>query len=671
MLALGLAGGLDAIHEQKLDTPENYAYDGAAVLVEDGEVVAAIEEERLDRIKHSSKFPWKAIRFCLERRGVGLQDLDRIAYYVDETTANTLLERMYLANPAMTRRIDARTLLRATLGRTLGGDADPSRFRFYEHKLTHAACAMHQSGFDEALVYVIDNAGGIYIARRDANARIGFETLATTTPARSMQRLCQTVLPFLGFGIFEEYKALALAPAGDPERFRGLLDEMYELLPEGQYQLRLERAAALAKVVEPRRAGTEPGRNHKDLAAALQAAMERIVIHVLKHFGEATGLANLCLAGGMSENTSTNACILYSGLFESVFVHPAAYDSGCAIGAALLASEDMGAPSVGTRIGSLRWGSELGSAGTIDEGLGHWAGLLRAEREDDVARRTAELIAGGAVVAWLQGRSDFGSHALGSRNVLADPRSVESRGRVHAALGRAETYRPLALLIPEEDVGLWCDLPGSMKGLPFPSYAVPIHKSRKASIEGAMQGDGAARLQTVSEQSGERLWSLLRSFGELTGTAALLSASFNSAVEPVVESLDDGVTSFLSSGVDYLVAGDRIAEKAALSLDEQLALQVSLPPYAQLVRTRGLTERSRRSSADEIRTTTNPETRQPVSPELAALLWSIDEEATVRDLLRRGSLDGEASRRLTDELMELWKRRLVVLRPAAKREAAA
>src|SRR4051794_17303709 len=206
MFTLGFAGGLDVVHERRLDTPENYTYDGAAVLLEDGVVVAALEEERLDRIKHSNKFPVKSIRFCLESRGLRLSDLSSVAYYVDEVSADALLTRMYLSRSDFQRRVDARTLMRTMLGEAFDCAIEPSKLRFYEHKLTHAACAMYQSGFRQALVYVIDNAGALYAGRRNSEGQVSLETLALTPPSKSIQKFCHALLPFLGLGLFEEYK---------------------------------------------------------------------------------------------------------------------------------------------------------------------------------------------------------------------------------------------------------------------------------------------------------------------------------------------------------------------------------------------------------------------------------------------------------------------------------
>ncbi|HKH21492.1 MAG TPA: carbamoyltransferase N-terminal domain-containing protein, partial [Gammaproteobacteria bacterium] len=297
MLTLGFAGGLDPVHEDFMDTPDNYTYDGAAVLIEDGRVIAASEEERLNRIKHSNKFPTQSIRFCLKQRGVGIQDIDLIAYYVNEEAANSLLSRLYLAMPGIEPRIDARTLLAVTLGRELGCEISPTKIRFYQHKLTHAVSAMALSGFDESLVFIIDNAGGVFLGRRE-NEAVSLESIVAIPPSKSLGRFCQSVFPFLGLGLFDEYKAMALAPHGDPKVYEPLFRSFYELLPNGDYALHLDRVYMLMGKVDPRPKHKEFSQAHKDIAASLQQALEEIVLHVLRHYRQATGQRNLCMAGG-------------------------------------------------------------------------------------------------------------------------------------------------------------------------------------------------------------------------------------------------------------------------------------------------------------------------------------------------------------------------------------
>jgi carbamoyltransferase len=663
MFALGLAGGLDAIHEQVLDDPRNYTYDGAAVLLRDGVVVAAMEEERLDRIKHSNKFPVRAIQFCLGTQRLRIGDLDSIAYYVDEPTADALLTQMYLARPEFQKRLDARSLMRAVLGRELGCDIDPSRIEFYEHKLTHAACAMHQSGFDAALVYVIDNAGGLYAGQRDRSSAVSMQTIALTKPAESLQKLCHALLPFFGLGLFEEYKALALATYGNPKPFERSLDALYELLPDGQYRLRLDRVAGLLAEIEPPRAGAELSSWHRDLAAALQAAMERIVLHVLAHHRATTGLRRLCMAGGMAENSWTNSAVLYAGLFDDVFVHPAAYDSGCALGAALLASQNGGRPAPRARLCDVSWGSDIGGPSAVSAELNRWSGFVEVEPSNDVAAVAAKLIAGGALVGWVQGRSHFGTHALGSRNVLADPRIAPNRERLHRALGRTETYRPLTVMIREDDLALWCDLPPGIATLAFQTFAVLIRPDRRAELEAALHPDGRARVQTISEATEPLLWRLIGELGQLTGCAAVLSASLNRSVEPTAESIDDAVACFVRSGLDYLIVGDRIARKVASSWDSLLTLRIALPPYVQLVRRKGWTERQRGTASDELRATFAGGPANPITQNLGDALADLDAEMPLRQLVAAAGLDPDGERRLVGEITELWSAGMVVLRP--------
>lgn len=666
MFVLGLSGGLDAVHEQILDTPENYTYDGAAVLVKDGVVVAAVEEERLDRIKHSNKFPAKAIEFCLGQEGLQLQDLDAIAYYVDEPTADALLERMYLMDPSMPRRIQARTLLRMALGREFACDVNPAKLRFYEHKLTHAASAMHHSGFDESLVFVIDNAGGLYRAFRDKTCNVVFETLASTSPAKSPQKLCHALLPFLGLGMFDEYKAVALASYGDPDRYATLMREMYQLLPNGDYQLQLGRAMSFADVVEPRRKDAEFSTDHKDLAAALQNALETIALHVLTHYRNATGLKNLCMAGGMSENTGVNGRVLYSGLFDHVFVHPAAYDSGCAVGAALLASQDMGCPSPPSQLRNVFWGAAVGDEKTVEGELRTWDGFLKIDRPADVPAHVAQLLDEGALVGWMQGPAEFGSHALGNRNLFADPRKAENTLRIHQTLSRGETYRPLAALVLEEDAREWCDLPPGTNSLPFQNIAARIRNDKQALLAGALQPDGHARIQTVSRESSPRVWDLITAFGKQTGVAALLAASLNNSFEPAVESVADGVACFLTSRLDCLVVGDFVATRATAPWED---LYLSLPPYVQITRARGLSERKAGIRYDQIRATYTPGFNKRISPELGEVLIKLDRPMSVRACLQQANLDSESERPLMNELLDLWAKRMVVLSPANGRES--
>lgn len=664
MLTLGLAGGLDPVHEARLDSPENFTYDGAAVLVEDGTVVAAIEEARVNRIKRSNKFPVAAIRFCLDQHGARPEDVDRIAYYAPEDAANHLLSRLYLAIPEIETRLDARTLLAATLSRELGAKIDPARLRFFQHKLTHAAGAMAQSGFDEALVLVLDNSGGLFRARREEGGAINLEEIVAIPPGKSTTRLSMTLLPFLGLGPLDDQKAVAMAPNGDPAPFRPLFRSLYELLPNGDYTLRLERVAQLVGKIEPR-SKQGPSQQHKDLAAALQEAQEEIVLHVLRHHRQATGVPNLCMAGGIVENSRTNGKVLYTGLFDDVFVHPAPTDAGCALGAALLASEDAGRPAPRQRLHHVDWGTDAGTADAAAE-LERWSGFLTFEQPSNLARHVAELLAQGSVVGWVQGRSEFSPRSLGNRSALADPRPAENRERIDALLHRSPGSMSFAPSVLEEDARDYFELPDGMDSFPYMVFGVKVRKDRREALAAAVHGDGTAWLQTVSREASPRFWELIHAFKDLTGVPILLNTSFSSGAEPIVDSVEDAVVSFLTTELDFLVLDGFVAQRRPPTREDRLALRLSLPPYVRLQQTRSYVAPERMAASCQIRTTYDARLSVPVSNVLFDLLMRLDGEQPLGELFRAHGVDGEAEQVLLAELDGLWAQRLIRLRAGTR-----
>lgn len=663
MLTLGLAGGLDPVHDSQLDSPANFTYDGAAVLAEDGVVVAAVEQARVDRIQRSNKFPGAAIRFCLEQRGVRPEEIDRIAYYAPEDDANYILAHIYLAMPHIQHRVDARTMLALTLGGELGAQIDPTRLRFYRHKLTHAAGAMAHSGFDEALVLILDESGGLFLARRDEAGAVSLEEMIDLPSSKSTTRLSQTLLPFLGLGHLDYMTAVAMAQHGDPATFRQEVQDLYELLPDGDYTLHPEAIDQLLEVVEPQ--GEDgPGQQHKDLAAALQETQEKIVLHMLEHYRQASGLAHLCMAGGIVENSTTNGKVLASGLFDEVFVHPAVTDAGCALGAALMASEEAGVPAPRKPLHHVRWGTEAGNGTPVEAELERWGGFLALERSPDVARRAAELLAQGALVGWVQGRSEFSPRALGSRNVLADPRPAENRTRVDAALKRPSGPVALSPAVLEDDAHDLFELPDGKDAFPYMAFAVEVREDRREALEATILPDGTAWLQTVSKQTSPRFWALIDAFKELTGVPAILSTSFKSKAEPIVETIEDAVASFLTTDLDYLVVGDVVASKKEPSHEDWLSLLVSLPPYVRLYKTRTFTDPWQMSTRLEIRTTYDAGFSFPVSNELFDLLMVLEGEKPLGELLEEGGVEAAGQEALVAELANLWFERLVRLRGA-------
>lgn len=631
MLYLGLSGGLNLVHESSFDIPRAFTHDGAVVLVEDGEVVAAIEEERLNRIKHSNKFPVRALRFCLEQRGARIEDVERIAFYATEEYCDALLARLHLTRPDMKRRLTAREVVWEQLRREFDTEIDPSRITFVRHHLAHAASAFALSGFERSLVVAIDGYGDFLSGLVAFGEGPALTEIATFPQDKSLGILYLDVIQFIGYGSFDEYKVMGLAPYGDPAVYRAELQSLYQLLPDGGYELDLDRIVpTLLGKVPVRKKGEPFQQEHKDLAAALQESLEKIVLHVLRHHREATGLDRLCLAGGVAHNCTMNGKVLASGLFEDVFVQPAAHDAGCALGAALLASQEGGHPVRRQRMQHVFLGSDIGAAPAVLAELQAWSGFLEIERPEDLARRTAELIAGGAAVGWVQGRSEFGPRALGNRSILADPRPAENKNRINAIVKKREGYRPFAPSVLEEDVREVFVVPPGTDSLPFMIFVVDVRPEKRGLLGAITHVDGTARIQTVSRETNPAYWELINAFKELTGVPLLLNTSFNNNVEPIVDSVEDAVVCFLTTGLDYLVVGDYLAKKRAPALEDWASLRVSLPPYSQVQRTRRSIALDRSAVGCQMLTTYDSRFRYPVSTELGDLLMALEGAATDR-----------------------------------------
>ncbi len=368
----------------------------------------------------------------------------------------------------------------------------------------------------------------------------------------------------------------------------------------------------------------------------------------------------------MAENSTTNGKVLQSGLFDRVFVHPAAYDSGCALGAALLASyEKPGAQRNGT-VRNVFWGPDIGAESQITAELEKWGGFLSFEKVPHVEQIAAEALSNGDVVAWVQGRSEFGSHALGNRNVFADPRDSASIEHVKKALGQQEHCWPFAPAVLEEDAADYFDLPVGAESFRFKTFVTKVREERRSLLPATTHVDGTARLQTVSREMNPRLWQLINAFKTLSGLPILLSTSFNNSSEPMAASTADAIVTFLTTGVDLLVIGDFIVRRLVPTTDDFMDLQLSLPPYVKVFRSKGLVERQKQRFCDEIRTSYAPQVSRSISPKLAEVLLGLNGGKSLRDLLREGQSTNGDVQPLLSELQELWSDRLVTMRASAK-----
>ena len=662
MLTLGFSGGIDGRREQVYDFPFNLVHDSAAALVRDGEVVAAIEQERLNRIKHTNKSAGPAMRFCLEYAGVTLEDVDAIAFYATEDHVTNVLRLLHLTSGSAPTPLTARDMVQRIVTQEFGRGIDPSRIRFVEHHWAHAVSAYFMSGFDDALVMTLDGQGegvsGMAFSGRGREL-----TMLRSIPVQhSLGFLYRDVIRLHGYELFDEYKVMGLAPYGDAARFRRLFGTLYELLSEGHYRLHLDRVPELYQRVHPRAKGEPFSQDHLDLAAGLQEALDIVGGHLVRHFAQATGHRRLCLAGGVAHNCSMNGRIVYSGLFDRVFVQPAAHDAGCALGAALAVHLEMRPDQPVAPLRHVFWGSDLPMPDALSRELDRWSGLVIATRQDDIAATAARLIADGRVIGWVQGRSEFGPRALGNRSILADPRPPEHKDIINRMVKKRESYRPFAPSVLLERVREFFVVPPTQSDFPYMSVVLDVQPDKRTLLGAVTHVDGTARVQTVNQASNERYWRLIDQFGQLTGVPVVLNTSFNNHAEPIVDSVLDAIVCFLTTDLQALAVGDFLVEKREASWDAYLSLRVSLPPTVAL-RASVTPSDDGPVSVWDARFTQHGGKSISISEESYRALARADESSTLGELFDAACIDAARRPMLVDELKALWSARAIQLAP--------
>jgi carbamoyltransferase len=559
-----------------------YSHDASAALLRDGELVAAVQEERLTRIKHQGGFPYESIRYCLKAGGVTADDVAAIAFYTRKSNwdgylldvlARSLRHFRYTAThrrgfvASVGYRVQRSLNFRADLGRFFHETGfSPRKFFDYDHHACHAASAYYASPFDGAVVLCIDGGGDgksttgwIGRGRELRELELGIRV------PHSLGLLYTRITRYLGFpGSGDEYKVMGLAAYGKPtyvDRLRKLvvLTERGYRLEMGYFNYQYAYALAdrfYAEFGPPRTKGGEITAHYADMAASAQQLFEEIVLHLAVGLKRRTGLRALAVAGGSSLNCTANGMLLRSGEFDSIFVPPAASDLGTSLGAALYHWHQVRGRPRGFRLTTDAWGPAYGDDEVRAE-------LERAsipyERLDDPAATAAELLAGGEIVGWFQGRMEFGPRALGQRSILADPRRREIKDRVNRTIKFREEFRPFAPSCLREYAPKYFDVDVDT---PFMTFTVGVLPARRDEIPGVVHVDGSARLQTVTREDDPLYHALLSRFHELTGVPLVLNTSFNLAGEPIVCSPFDALRTFFTCGMDALVIGRFLVRKS-------------------------------------------------------------------------------------------------------------
>ncbi|WP_214108309.1 carbamoyltransferase family protein [Acrocarpospora catenulata] len=564
--------------------------DSAAALVVDGKIVAAAAEERFTGEKSTGSFPVNAMRDCLDRAGLRLADIDLIGHGFAHEPSELEAGEEYLArryrevyDPAVQLRWLAEHFPGENFpGENFPGERSPgegfaSRFVPVPHHLAHAASAYYASGFDDCLVLVADGRGETECLTVYTGIGGKLEPLHSVPALHSLGTLYGVFTLYLGFEMaLDEYKMMGLASYGDRTRYERHLRQMINLRPGGpEYSIPLlardgdllqreTHRGVLAVLEETFGPARIPGgpieQHHMDIAAAAQGALERCLLHVLRHYRRQTGLRDLCYAGGVALNCTANSLILRSRLFDRVFVPPGAGDDGTAVGAALYLHATRKPETPITPMVMPYWGTSFSSA-EIAEHLATRTdcGYRHVPDQEELLADTAAALDRGEVVAWFQGGMEFGPRALGNRSILADPREARMRDHINNLIKKREDFRPFAPVVKEEAAAELFEIRRGRERqyahMLFTTRTRPEHREHLGAVTHI---DGTARVQAVSRAGNPRLWELLTAFGARTGVPALLNTSFNLRGQPIVRTPREAVDTFLRGGLDRLVIGDHV-----------------------------------------------------------------------------------------------------------------
>jgi carbamoyltransferase len=583
-----------------------FYHDSAAALVEDGRIVAAVQEERFTRKKHDSSFPKNAIAYCLEEAGAELDELDYAVFYDKPFLKFERLLETYLtfaprgfrsfrmAMPLwLKEKLFQKSLLKSEL-KKFAQTFDVNRLLFCEHHLSHAASAFYPSPFEDAAVLTMDGVGEWATTSAAMGAGKNLEVFQEIHFPHSLGLLYSAFTYYTGFKVNSgEYKVMGLAPYGAPKYKKLILDNLIDLKPDGSFRLDLsyfdyctgltmtnERFSALFG--EPVRSPENLLTNfHMDIAASIQAVLDEVVLRLARGLATKTGSKNLCLAGGVALNCVANGKVLLDGAFENIWIQPAAGDAGGAIGAALAATHILKDQPRKTNGGDGMFGSFLGpsfSQAEIEQRLLTSGARFTVLSEDEMIAKTVAALADQQAVGWFQGRMEFGPRALGARSILGDPRAPSMQRNLNLKVKYRESFRPFAPSVLREDVSDWFELDSDS---PYMLLVSGVRKDRcrsmtpdelvlfgidklniaRSEIPAVTHVDYSARIQTVHANTNPLFHRLLTRFKEKTGCPVLVNTSFNVRGEPIVCTPEDAFRCFMGSELDLLVVGNCILKK--------------------------------------------------------------------------------------------------------------
>ncbi len=578
-----------------------YYHDSAACLVRDGEILAAVQEERFTRKKHDASFPSRSIQYCLKHGAITAKDVDLVVFYEKPFLKFERLLETYLAYAPAGIRSFIKAMppwikQKLWIKDLIASELDYSgKILFPEHHQSHAASAFFPSPFDEAAILTMDGVGEwttSSVAHGKANH---LKILKEIRFPHSLGLLYSAFTYYTGFKVNSgEYKVMGLAPYGEPRYKDLILKHLIQLKEDGSFRLDLSYfnyPVGLAMTNRrfhklfggpPRRPETKLTQREMDLARSVQDVTEDVMIRMARHARQVTGAKNLCLAGGVALNCVGNGKILKEGIFENVWVQPAAGDAGGALGAALFGwYQYLGSPrTVDGQCDGMK-GSFLGpsfSDEEIESFLSKSGIAYQKLGNGQVAERIAELIGQEKVIGWFQGRLEFGPRALGARSIIGDARSAEMQTTMNVKIKFRESFRPFAPSVLREKVAHYFKLE---KNSPYMLIVAPVKeehrvpmkkdeeslfgieklKIKRSSIPAVTHVDYSARIHTVEKEVNPLFYELIESCEKKNNCPVIINTSFNVRGEPLVCSPEEAFRCFMRTHMDYLILGSFLLDK--------------------------------------------------------------------------------------------------------------
>lgn len=582
-----------------------FYHDAAAALIRDGEIIAAAQEERFSRIKHDSGFPVNAIRYCLSEAAHKGGRCDTVAFYDKPLTKLARIFTTHLAvaphglKPfvaAMPVWMKQKLWIPLQIERAFKKLSlePPGEILFFQHHQSHAASAFFPSPFQRAAILTMDGVGEWATSTIGRGRDNHIELLKEIRFPHSLGLLYSAFTHLCGFKVNSgEYKLMGLAPYGEPQYEKLIYDRLLHCCDDGSFQLNMEyfgfmdslcmTNARLHRLLGgPRRPESEITQREMDLASSIQKVTEDVVMRMARHAHEITGEKTLCLAGGIALNCVANGRLLREGPFEDIWIQPAAGDAGGAVGAALMTWHQVqGNERVADGVHDAMQGSYLGPSYSDEEVqalLSSKGYPARKLSEDEWPGEIADLVAAGKIIGICSGRMEYGPRALGARSIVGDARSPDMQSRMNLKIKYRESFRPFAPACLADRCGDYFDLD---RPSPYMLLTARVKESRcvevshsfartlaervhqvRSDIPAVTHVDYSARVQTVSKGSAPRFYALLKAFEERTRCGVIINTSFNVRGEPIVCTPEDAYRCFMRTGMDYLVLGSFLLDKA-------------------------------------------------------------------------------------------------------------